>query len=73
VAGASVEFKAGEYFTGLFTTALRPNDVLTRVTVPVQVAGQGAAYLKHKHPASGYAVVGVAAIIGVQDGRPRSC
>jgi aerobic carbon-monoxide dehydrogenase medium subunit len=29
----------------------------------------GGAYLKHRHPASNYAVVGVAALVGLEDGK----
>jgi len=31
--------------------------------------GMGGAYLKHRHPASNYAVVGVAAMLGLEDGK----
>ncbi len=53
---------AREFFTGLFTTALRSNEILTEVRVPV-TNGLGTAYLKFAHPASGFAVVGVAALV----------
>lgn len=54
---------AREFFLGLFTTALRDGELVTAVTVPVLQAGTGAAYLKHPHPASRYAVVGAAAVV----------
>ena len=41
------------------TTALEPGELVTSVRVPATPAGTGAAYVKHRHPASGYAVVGV--------------
>jgi carbon-monoxide dehydrogenase medium subunit len=50
---------AGEFFTGMLTTALKSNEVITEIRVPKTGTG-GVAYLKHHHPASGYAVVGVA-------------
>jgi aerobic carbon-monoxide dehydrogenase medium subunit len=53
---------------GIFTTALEPGELITSVTVPVTPAGTGAAYVKHSHPASRYAVVGVAAVVSVQGG-----
>src|SRR5262245_59496832 len=59
------EIAAGEFCTGLFTTALAPGELVTAVRVP---AVAGAAYEKHKHPASGYAVVGVAACVEVGGG-----
>lgn len=58
--------KASDFFTGLFTTALAEDEVITSVQVPIQF-GRGA-YEKHAHPASGYAVVGVAAVLAVRDG-----
>jgi aerobic carbon-monoxide dehydrogenase medium subunit len=54
--------KAQDYFTGLFTTALEAGEIITEVRVPVTV-GAGTAYEKFHHPASGFAVVGVAAVV----------
>lgn len=54
---------AAEFFTGIFTTALAPEEVLVEVRVPAASARTGQAYLKFPHPASGFAVVGVAAVI----------
>jgi carbon-monoxide dehydrogenase medium subunit len=47
---------AGEFFTGLFTTALGPAEIITAVHFPVP---ERAAYAKFPHRASKYAVVGV--------------
>ena len=65
------EIEANKFFKDLFTTALKRNEVLTTVTVPAygNMAGMGGAYLKHRHPASSYAVVGVAAMVGLMDGK----
>lgn len=54
---------AGEFFTGLFSTALRPDEILIEVKVPVLPPRTGSAYLKFPHPASGFAVVGVAVVL----------
>jgi carbon-monoxide dehydrogenase medium subunit len=59
---------AGDFFTGLFETALRPEEVITAIRIPV-VAGTRAAYRKFRHPASGYAVAGVAVDLAVDRGR----
>jgi len=56
---------AREFFTGMFTTALSANEIITEVRVP-KTAGAGVAYKKFAHPASGYAVVGVAAVVKKQ-------
>jgi carbon-monoxide dehydrogenase medium subunit len=62
------EIPAGQLCTGIFTTALQPGELLTSVRVPATPAGTGAAYKKHKHPASGYAVAAVAAVVTVSGG-----
>src|ERR1051326_496356 len=54
---------ADNFFVDLLTTALDANEVLTEVRVPAMKPGQGSAYVKHPHPASHYAVVGVAAVV----------
>ena len=53
---------AREFFTGMFTTALRPDEIITEIRVP-KTTGAGTAYKKFAHPASGYAVVGVAVVV----------
>jgi len=53
---------ARKFFTGLMTSALRPNEILTEVRIP-KTTGAGTAYQKFHHPASGFAVVGVAAVV----------
>src|SRR3954463_6003810 len=68
----SREIAADDFFTGIFTTALEPGELVTSVQVPVTAAGAGAAYVKHKHPASRYAVVGAAAVVSVDGGSCRS-
>ena len=62
------EIPADGFFTGLFTTALEPGELITSVHVPMTGTGTGAAYIKHKHPASGYAVAAVAALVTVEGG-----
>jgi carbon-monoxide dehydrogenase medium subunit len=64
------EIKADKFFKDLLTTALKRDEVLTSITVPAygSMPAMGGAYLKHRHPASSYAVVGVAAMLGLEDG-----
>ena len=47
---------ADDFFTGLFDTALEPGEIVTTVRFPVPL---WSTYQKLRHPASGYAVVGV--------------
>lgn len=62
------ETPAREFFLGTFTTALGPGELVTAVRVPVTPGGTGAAYVKHPHPASRYAVAAAAARVTVTDG-----
>ena len=65
---------AEEFFVALLTSALEPYEVLTRITVPVPQGTSGMAYQKLRHPASGYAVVGIAAVLMMDgDGACRDC
>ena len=50
------ELAADDFFKGLFTTALGPDEIITAVRFP---APERAAYMKFKNPASRYAIVGV--------------
>ncbi len=50
------------------TTALGEHEVVTDVDVPLAGKGQGTAYVKFQHPASRYAVIGVAAVLTVSGG-----
>jgi carbon-monoxide dehydrogenase medium subunit len=60
---------ADDLFVSIFTTAIEPSEILTTVTVPALGAGEGAAYAKLRHPASRYAIVGVAAYVKVAGGK----
>src|SRR5262249_17852551 len=63
---------AGEFFTGLLSTALAPNELLVEVRVPTYGSGTGGAYRKLPNKASHYAVVGVAALARLDGGRVAS-
>ncbi|MBI2526922.1 MAG: xanthine dehydrogenase family protein subunit M [Candidatus Rokubacteria bacterium] len=61
--------KADDFFKGLMTTAVGPDEILSEVRVPVCGPGVGCAYLKFPHPASRFAVVGVAAVLTLDGGK----
>jgi carbon-monoxide dehydrogenase medium subunit len=61
-----------DLFVGLLTTSLEADEILTSVSIPDDFAGAKQAYVKHAHPASGYAVVGVAVAVKEQDGKVES-
>ena len=52
-----------QFFTGMLSSALAPDELLVEVRVPVAPARTGGAYEKYADPASGYAIVGVAAVV----------
>lgn len=75
--GASVHVKGAEgerdialddLFVDLLTTSLDANEIITSVSLPESALTASAAYEKHAHPASGYAVVGVAAALTLVNG-----
>jgi aerobic carbon-monoxide dehydrogenase medium subunit len=66
--GGERTIPAAEFFTGIMATALSDDEILVAIHVPPSSRGQGSAYEKFSHPASRYAVVGVAAWVGVTNG-----
>ncbi len=60
---------ADDFFTGIMTTALADDEVVTAIAVPASVRGQGSAYVKFAHPASRYAVIGAAALVSIANNR----
>lgn len=59
---------AEAFFTGTFATSLGAGELITQVRIPVPTGGSGTAYVKYADAASGYAVVGVAALVSVAGG-----
>lgn len=62
--GGEREVAASEFLLGPFTTALRPDELVTDVVVPVPTPRSGSAYVSVEHPASGFALAGAAALAG---------
>jgi aerobic carbon-monoxide dehydrogenase medium subunit len=60
---------AAGFFLDPFTTALEPGELITGIQVPAETEGTGVAYEKHVHPASGFAVVGVAVRVNRSGGK----
>jgi carbon-monoxide dehydrogenase medium subunit len=56
--------KADDFFVDLLTTALEPGEILREIRIS-KPAGRSQTYVKMHHPASGFAVVGVAANLSV--------
>jgi len=57
---------AADFCVGMFTTALHADEMLVEIRVPAPPRGAGGAYLKVEDKASHFAVVGVAAVVGVE-------
>ncbi len=63
--------QADDFFVDLLTTALKPGEILREIRVAKPSGRFGHAYEKVRHPASGFAVVGVA--VALQGGADGSC
>jgi carbon-monoxide dehydrogenase medium subunit len=63
---------AGEFFTGFFSTALEPDEILTEVRIPAPAPGTGAAFEEVARRHGDFAMVGAAAVIRIQDGQIAS-
>ena len=59
---------AGDFFIGIFSTVLEPDEILVRVHIPRPRTGMHFTYRKIRHPASGFAVVGLAVGVRLQEG-----
>jgi len=68
-AGGERTVEASEFFLDAFTTALEPGELVREVEIAPQPAGEGYRYEKAAHPASGFAVVGVAVRVRREGGR----
>lgn len=72
------EIPIRDFFLGPMATILEADELLTRVEIPLPLVPEGGQfgmrYEKATHPASGYAVVGVAAVVVVNElGVCREC
>ena len=66
--GGERTIKADDFFIDLLTTALQPGDILREIRINKSNGRTGQAYVKMHHPASGFAVVGVAANLSLDAG-----
>jgi aerobic carbon-monoxide dehydrogenase medium subunit len=56
------------FFEGAFTTGIRPDEILVAIRRGPVPDGAGFAYRKLAQPASGYPIVGIAALVAMSDG-----
>jgi aerobic carbon-monoxide dehydrogenase medium subunit len=57
---------AKDFFVDIFTTALEADEIVVAIHIPRPAEGTRFRYRKIRHPASGYAVVGVAVVVRLQ-------
>jgi carbon-monoxide dehydrogenase medium subunit len=62
--GGERRIKATSFFQGAFQTSLTEGELLTEVVIPPGSEVLGSAYRQLSQPASGYSIVGVAAVVG---------
>lgn len=60
------DIPAREFFRGTFETALAPDEIVIEIRFPAPAGRIGSAYAKFPHPASGFAIVGVAAVVALK-------
>jgi len=58
-----------DFFVDSFATTLEPGEIIREVVIPVEEAGTGTSYQKNVQPASGFAIVGIAARIKRSGGK----
>jgi len=63
---------AADFFLEAFATTLELGEIIREVIVPVEPSGAGTSYQKMAQPASGFAMVGVAARLQRSDGKIHS-
>ena len=60
------DIPARDFFKETFETALAANEIVVEIRFPAPAGRTGSAYAKFPHPASGFAIVGVAAVVGLK-------
>jgi carbon-monoxide dehydrogenase medium subunit len=63
------ELPIAEFFVDTFTTALEPGEIIRELIVPVEEQSAGTSYQKMLQPASGFAIVGIAARVKKSGGK----
>jgi carbon-monoxide dehydrogenase medium subunit len=61
------EIAVKDFFPGLFTTALEPEEILTEIRIPLPPANSGGAYLKLERKVGDFATAGVAVQVTLDD------
>ena len=67
-ASGSRNIPIDQFFTAIFETALKSDEILTEIQIPVPASGTGGAYIKLERKVGDYATAGVAAVVTVAGG-----
>lgn len=70
--GGSRTVRAEEFFTGPFTTARRPDELLAEVRLPLLADGTAVGFVEHRRTQASFAELAVLVAITVADGRVAS-
>ena len=65
--------KARDFYEGTYATALKPDQIVTAVEIPVPPTGHGWAYEKLKRKVGDYATAAAGVILTVRGGKVASC
>jgi carbon-monoxide dehydrogenase medium subunit len=64
--------KATDFFVEMLTTSIQPGEILREIRILAAKGKAAQAYVKVRHPASGFAVVGVAVNLSIDGGKCQS-
>src|SRR5207249_142481 len=61
--------KAADFFVDMLTSAVQTGEIVTEIRIPAPAQPKASAYLKVPQSASGFAIVGVAAQLSLDNGK----
>ena len=71
--GGTRTVKARDFYQGTYATALKPDEIVTAIEIPVPPAGHGYAYEKLKRKIGDYATAAAGVILTVRSGKVATC
>jgi aerobic carbon-monoxide dehydrogenase medium subunit len=71
--GGARTIKARDFYQGTYATALKPDEIVTAIEVPVPPAGHGWAYEKLKRKVGDYATAAAGVVLTVRGGKVTTC
>jgi carbon-monoxide dehydrogenase medium subunit len=71
--GGTRSVKARDFYQGTYVTALKPDEILTAIEIPLPPGGHGFAYEKLKRKIGDYATAAAGVVLTARDGRITTC